>query len=44
MGGIGFNTANVWRYDYNGSDGQLWKVSDNSDGTVTIKSRLGKSA
>lgn len=33
--------ANLWEYTWNGSDSQLWKFIQNSDGSYYIKSKLG---
>lgn len=39
--GSSANNANLWEYAWNGSDSQLWKFIQNSDGSYYIKSKLG---
>lgn len=36
------NKRNVWQYMKNGTKAQLWKVINNSDGSVTFESALNK--
>ena len=33
--------TNVWQYATNGSAAQLWKIIQNTDGSITIRSKLG---
>jgi hypothetical protein len=33
--------ANVWQYEWNGSNAQLWKILDAGDGTYYLQSKFG---
>lgn len=39
-GGSVMPTANVWQYQYNGSDAQKWAITKRTDGSLKIQSRL----
>lgn len=41
FGGSSQNEANIWTYENNGSEAQLWKFVDSGEGSYYIKSKLG---